>query len=108
MRKAADFILNGSFREGDQMRAVDFGDVRAGSATNPMVTAYLARTLIHPGMQGSPHSSQGNSEDAPLFRASGLPVFTFLRYDPELRSEEPRRGTSLGNVSSRAALAVRR
>ena len=89
MRKVARFILDGSFRMGDRMRAVNFGDCRAGFATSPLVTAYLARRLRHSGLQWFLYNSQKNFRDASLFRFFELPAFTFLWYDPTVRPQEP-------------------
>ncbi|MBI2915028.1 MAG: heparinase II/III-family protein [Firmicutes bacterium] len=90
MGKVAEFILDGSFRMGDRMRAANFGDCREGWATIPIVTAYLARKLRHPGLQWFLHSCQNNFNEASLVRYFEIPSFTFLWYDPTLRPEEPK------------------
>ena len=90
MRKVAHFILDCSFRTGDRMRAVNFGDCRAGFATSPLVTAYLARRLRHRGLQWFLHNCQNNFQDVSLFRFDELPAFTFLWYDPSLSPREPK------------------
>ncbi|NJD04067.1 MAG: hypothetical protein FIA99_16060 [Ruminiclostridium sp.] len=89
MKKVAEFILNGSFRQGDRMRAVNFGDSRAGAATIPGVTAYLARRLKHPGMQWFLHNCQNNFNENAIFKYETIPVFDFLWYDPDISPCEP-------------------
>jgi hypothetical protein len=89
MRQAADFVLDGSFRTGDRMRTVNIGDCRAGFATNPVVTAYLARRLQHAGVQWFLHNCRSNFKDTSLFRFFEQPALTFLWYDPDLVPREP-------------------
>ncbi|MBI2915039.1 MAG: heparinase II/III-family protein [Firmicutes bacterium] len=95
MRKSAEFILNASFRMGDRMRAVNFDDCRAGFATSPLVTSYLARRLRHQGLQWFLHNCQNNYKDASLFRFAEHPAFTFLWYDPSLSPREPEEAPSV-------------
>lgn len=90
MHKVAGPILDGSFRTGDRMRAVDFGDTVGGFANGPVETTCLARLLGHSGMQWFFHHCQRNFSEALYYRAGDSPAFTFLWYDPALRPEEPR------------------
>ncbi|NJD04787.1 MAG: hypothetical protein FIA99_19795 [Ruminiclostridium sp.] len=92
MGKVADLILNGSFRMGDRMRAANFSDCRAGFATSPVVTAYLARRLQHPGMQWFLQNCRNNFNEASLFSYYENPVYVFMWYDPGLSSREPEGG----------------
>ncbi|MFH1008294.1 MAG: heparinase II/III-family protein, partial [Candidatus Latescibacterota bacterium] len=89
IRKVADLILLGSFRTGDRMRAANFDDCRAGFATGPVVTAYLAKRLRHSGLQWFLRSCQKNFGEASLFRFFEAPAFTFLWYDPAVPAREP-------------------
>lgn len=89
MQKVAGFILNASFRMGDRMRGVNFSDTRAGFATSPTLTAYLARRLRHSGLQWFLQNCQNNFNDASHFRYSELPAFTYLWYDPTVKPQEP-------------------
>ncbi|MBU4271583.1 MAG: heparinase II/III family protein [Planctomycetes bacterium] len=89
MRKVAGLILNASFRMGDRMRGVNFSDSRAGFATSPNVTAYLARRLRHSGLQWFLQNCRNNFNDASLLRYCEMPAFTYLWYDPALKPQEP-------------------
>lgn len=107
MAGVAAFILNGSFRLGDRMRAANFDDCRAGFATSPLVTAYLARRLRHGGLQWFLRHCRGNYHDASLFAFYESPPFTFLWYDPSVEARQPEGAASV-TVYPGASWAVMR
>ncbi|NJD02664.1 MAG: hypothetical protein FIA99_08730 [Ruminiclostridium sp.] len=107
MRKVTEVILNGSFRMGDRMRAVNFGDCRAGLAISTIVTGYLASRLQHPGLQWYLQNCQNNFNEASLFSHDENPICTLLWYDHCLSSREPEEGP-LMKVYPGMGLAVMR